>query len=289
MSEGDVLSEAEDTSEVLCRICREEGSPSRPLITPCACKGSVAHVHKECLDTWLRVRPTARDAVAVVCELCGSEFEHLVLQETYWLNVCAANLGVLLAILFSALWNVYVQALPQLELSLMQSLALHTNDLTTNVASIDPAQAIRTSPFKDLAGELFSLCLVALVVLWTLATKITCHLRVSPLWQSMDTHFRIPSSRPELPQEEGGPSEVVLKRYTQATWSMFGYSFIGYVGCQVLNEVILSGLPNYVRYGFHYAAVGAAFGIADRLPSTSFTYTELINFAVPLLLPKHLG
>ena len=39
----------------VCRVCRMEGSMSRPLFHPCHCSGSIRYVHQECLIEWLRV------------------------------------------------------------------------------------------------------------------------------------------------------------------------------------------------------------------------------------------
>ena len=47
-----------------CRICYEGETDENPLLTPCRCAGSVAHVHADCLRAWRRVKPTA------ACELC---------------------------------------------------------------------------------------------------------------------------------------------------------------------------------------------------------------------------
>jgi hypothetical protein len=47
--------EAED--EDVCRICREPATDESPLRCPCACAGSIKHVHQECLLEWLKVWP----------------------------------------------------------------------------------------------------------------------------------------------------------------------------------------------------------------------------------------
>lgn len=48
----------------VCRVCRMEGSKTRPLFHPCVCSGSIRYVHQECLLEWLRV--SKKD----YCELC---------------------------------------------------------------------------------------------------------------------------------------------------------------------------------------------------------------------------
>lgn len=48
-----------------CRICYEDGD----LISPCACTGTMAHVHKECLEKWIAVSHRS------TCELCHTPFD----------------------------------------------------------------------------------------------------------------------------------------------------------------------------------------------------------------------
>ena len=48
-----------------CRICYEDGD----LISPCACAGTMAHVHKECLEKWIAVSQRS------TCELCHKPFD----------------------------------------------------------------------------------------------------------------------------------------------------------------------------------------------------------------------
>lgn len=49
----------------LCRICRDEEGV---LISPCDCKGSVQHVHKECALKEIEVLETTR------CSVCKAEY-----------------------------------------------------------------------------------------------------------------------------------------------------------------------------------------------------------------------
>lgn len=59
-----------------CRICLESSSSEEPLISPCACSGTMGHVHGNCLRTWISERPDVHN----VCELCKTtynlEFEY---------------------------------------------------------------------------------------------------------------------------------------------------------------------------------------------------------------------
>lgn len=38
----------------LCRVCFDEGDNISDFISPCCCTGSVLHIHKECLNLWLK-------------------------------------------------------------------------------------------------------------------------------------------------------------------------------------------------------------------------------------------
>ncbi|KAJ8878389.1 hypothetical protein PR048_018967 [Dryococelus australis] len=52
----------------ICRVCRSEGVPDRPLYHPCICTGSIKWIHQECLLQWMRYSRKE------YCELCGHRF-----------------------------------------------------------------------------------------------------------------------------------------------------------------------------------------------------------------------
>lgn len=52
----------------ICRVCRSEGAPERPLFHPCICTGSIKYIHQECLMQWMRYSRKE------YCELCGHRF-----------------------------------------------------------------------------------------------------------------------------------------------------------------------------------------------------------------------
>ena len=45
---------AADADAPVCRVCRCDDAEDR-LYTPCLCRGSISHVHQECLLQWLLV------------------------------------------------------------------------------------------------------------------------------------------------------------------------------------------------------------------------------------------
>lgn len=56
------------SSADICRVCRSEGLPDRPLFHPCICTGSIKWIHQECLVQWMRYSRKE------YCELCGHRF-----------------------------------------------------------------------------------------------------------------------------------------------------------------------------------------------------------------------
>ncbi|XP_062925881.1 E3 ubiquitin-protein ligase MARCH6 isoform X1 [Mobula hypostoma] len=58
----------ESTEEDICRVCRSEGTPDKPLYHPCVCTGSIKFIHQECLVQWLK------HSRKEYCELCKHRF-----------------------------------------------------------------------------------------------------------------------------------------------------------------------------------------------------------------------
>ncbi|XP_053324011.1 E3 ubiquitin-protein ligase MARCHF6 isoform X4 [Spea bombifrons] len=54
--------------EDICRVCRSEGTPEKPLYHPCVCTGSIKFIHQECLVQWLK------HSRKEYCELCKHRF-----------------------------------------------------------------------------------------------------------------------------------------------------------------------------------------------------------------------
>lgn len=60
--------DSELSSADICRVCRSEGLPDRPLFHPCICTGSIKWIHQECLMQWMRYSRKE------YCELCSYRF-----------------------------------------------------------------------------------------------------------------------------------------------------------------------------------------------------------------------
>ncbi|GAB1599338.1 E3 ubiquitin-protein ligase MARCH6-like [Argonauta hians] len=52
----------------ICRVCRSEGTPDKPLYHPCVCTGSIKFIHQDCLVQWLKYSKKE------YCELCKYRF-----------------------------------------------------------------------------------------------------------------------------------------------------------------------------------------------------------------------
>ena len=62
---------ASANEDVICKVCRggiEEGD----LFSPCKCKGSIQHVHQDCLFQWLKSRKGKEQ-----CEVCHTDYRFL--------------------------------------------------------------------------------------------------------------------------------------------------------------------------------------------------------------------
>lgn len=68
------------TTTYTCRICLEESSDASDFITPCACSGTMGHVHSACLEEWRR--HSARTEWARRCRECGTPYRLRFLNST---------------------------------------------------------------------------------------------------------------------------------------------------------------------------------------------------------------
>ncbi|KAL3679554.1 hypothetical protein R1sor_022510 [Riccia sorocarpa] len=68
--------EYEAGEEPVCRVCQVNSSPKEALMDlGCACKRDLAHAHRECAETWFRVRGNRK------CEICGEIAQNVQLVE----------------------------------------------------------------------------------------------------------------------------------------------------------------------------------------------------------------
>lgn len=80
----------EDMDSKTCRICLLEGpGDDDPLVTPCMCKGSIEHVHLNCLRHWVSTRLSLPDSQlgsyyyrSLACELCKATYPAYFVHES---------------------------------------------------------------------------------------------------------------------------------------------------------------------------------------------------------------
>ncbi|KAF8787027.1 E3 ubiquitin-protein ligase MARCHF6 like protein [Argiope bruennichi] len=61
----------ESQMQDICRVCRSEATPEKPLYHPCICTGSIKFIHQECLLQWLKYSRKE------YCELCNHRFSFM--------------------------------------------------------------------------------------------------------------------------------------------------------------------------------------------------------------------
>lgn len=72
----EAINEAESNFGMpFCRICY--GSQIENMIEPCSCRGTIAHVHKQCLEKWLSEKESK------TCELCAHKYNVEVVPKYY--------------------------------------------------------------------------------------------------------------------------------------------------------------------------------------------------------------
>jgi len=55
---------------VICRICHCGDTNEEPLLAPCHCTGTMAMIHRTCVERWLSTRTRGRQK----CEICGFKY-----------------------------------------------------------------------------------------------------------------------------------------------------------------------------------------------------------------------
>jgi len=69
-TEEDDGSDTNNEPKMSCRICLNTRTELHEYISPCLCRGTVEHVHQECLETWINSRAER----PVICEMCMYEY-----------------------------------------------------------------------------------------------------------------------------------------------------------------------------------------------------------------------
>lgn len=69
----------EDQNTKVCRVCFEDETVEKRLISPCLCKGSSKYIHEDCLYSWISCQTGVKNAKK--CEVC--KFSYSIQVKTY--------------------------------------------------------------------------------------------------------------------------------------------------------------------------------------------------------------
>ena len=96
-----------DDTPSQCRFCLEE-EDDPPLIRPCKCTGTLAHVHPHCLQRWLQMAPTHTSRTT--CQMCHHQFD-ISYRHTprvrYIRRCCMEPMVMVFPLQFVAFWGGY--------------------------------------------------------------------------------------------------------------------------------------------------------------------------------------
>lgn len=121
---------------ILCRICYGYDSLEN-LLSPCNCKGSIAYVHRDCLEMGLSLKGKA------ICDLCCYQFDAIYtlkysLMQSIWVWITDSNTRLnfwldffsyfMLNIATIALFGITIQSM---DLFLHRNLLRNTRDVVT--------------------------------------------------------------------------------------------------------------------------------------------------------------
>ncbi|KAL5580862.1 hypothetical protein UlMin_013304 [Ulmus minor] len=93
-----------DKLERDCRICHlglesETPSSGAPIDLGCSCKGDLGSAHKQCADTWFKIKGD------VICEICGATAVNIVGEGTNEANNATAAASTAPVILVETIWH----------------------------------------------------------------------------------------------------------------------------------------------------------------------------------------
>lgn len=94
------------SSKRVCRICLMDGEEEQPLISPCACHGSMRYVHQFCLRKWTETHNI------ISCEICRYKYhvQNKLNPIKKWKLPAMSFIDVLLVIVF-VLRNLLIMAI----------------------------------------------------------------------------------------------------------------------------------------------------------------------------------
>uniref|UniRef100_A0A3B4GXQ0 E3 ubiquitin-protein ligase MARCH3-like n=1 Tax=Pundamilia nyererei TaxID=303518 RepID=A0A3B4GXQ0_9CICH len=185
------------SEEQFCRICHE-GRASGELLSPCECSGSLASVHRSCLEQWL----TASDSGH--CELCHHQFvlEHVPKPLTEWW--CSP-------------------AMQQQRRTLCSDAACFL--FITPLASLSGWLCVQgamelyyTNGTEALGLLVLTLALIIIYVFWTVVS-VRYHVHLFKTWKKTDQRVRlwVPVSAQTPPNQQVAPIHFLSKAINKET------------------------------------------------------------------------
>uniref|UniRef100_A0A3Q4M295 E3 ubiquitin-protein ligase MARCH3-like n=1 Tax=Neolamprologus brichardi TaxID=32507 RepID=A0A3Q4M295_NEOBR len=185
------------SEDQFCRICHE-GRASGELLSPCECSGSLASVHRSCLEQWL----TASDSGH--CELCHHQFvlERVPKPLTEWW--CSP-------------------AMQQQRRTLCSDAACFL--FITPLASLSGWLCVQgamelyyTNGTEALGLLVLTLALIIIYVFWTVVS-VRYHLHLFKTWKTTDQRVRlwVPVSAQTPPNQQVAPINFLSKAISKET------------------------------------------------------------------------
>uniref|UniRef100_A0A1B6KBJ9 Uncharacterized protein n=1 Tax=Graphocephala atropunctata TaxID=36148 RepID=A0A1B6KBJ9_9HEMI len=68
--------------EKLCRICLNYDDAKELVAAPCNCRGSMSHLHVECLEQWLNT------SLSTSCDICNKDFRTVWVRKPFLSVLC---------------------------------------------------------------------------------------------------------------------------------------------------------------------------------------------------------
>ncbi|XP_048886942.1 E3 ubiquitin-protein ligase MARCHF3 [Brienomyrus brachyistius] len=163
------------SEELFCRICHE-GRGAEQLLSPCECSGSLASVHRSCLERWLTASSTGR------CELCRFEFalERQPRPLTEWLHAPSMRYQRR-TLCGDALCFTFITPLASL----------------SGWLCVRGAVDLYHSNSMEAAGLLvLTVALLAIYLFWT-TVSLRYHVHLFEMWRQTNQRVRLQIPRPE--------------------------------------------------------------------------------------------
>ncbi|XP_040021477.2 E3 ubiquitin-protein ligase MARCHF3 [Gasterosteus aculeatus] len=186
-----------DREEPFCRICHE-GTASGELLSPCQCCGSLAMVHRACLEHWLTASNSSH------CELCHHQFalERLPKPLAEWL--CSPSMQQQRR----TLWGDAVCFL------FITPLAGLSGWLCVQGAT----ELYYTNSMEALGLLVLTLALFSIYVFWTLVS-VRYHMNLFQTWKTTNKRVRlqIPSLAHSRPSQQSRSINTFCKGTNKET------------------------------------------------------------------------